>query len=214
MWVIWSHILLGISLAAPIGPVNFEMIKRGISKGFFSSWFVGIGAITADFLYYLVVHFGFSSWFTYVWVQFGLLLVGAYFLIGMGFSSFKQGLGGQLQPSVHIFSTDKHDLWGSFKTGFLIACTNPINMMFWLGVYGALFSTMKDRLSPMMMAFAIFALFFGIAIWNLKVAAVVHFSREHIKPTVIRGIMIGAGIMLVIFGCKFILDSLRIISEM
>lgn len=50
------------------------------------------------------------------------------------------------------------------------------------------------------------ALFFGIAIWNLNVAAVVAFYDKRDFD--------GCSIMLVAFGCKFIWDSLRIIAKM
>ena len=29
-----QQIVLGISLAAPVGPINIEMLKRGIERGF------------------------------------------------------------------------------------------------------------------------------------------------------------------------------------
>ncbi|OQO98502.1 lysine transporter LysE, partial [Geobacillus sp. 44C] len=43
-----SSILLGLSLSIPIGPINIEMIKRGIKFGFFHSWVVGLGGMSAD----------------------------------------------------------------------------------------------------------------------------------------------------------------------
>lgn len=36
MTVFLTYILLGISLAAPVGPVNAAQLNRGIKKGFFS----------------------------------------------------------------------------------------------------------------------------------------------------------------------------------
>ncbi len=36
-----SYILLGVSLAAPIGPVNAAQIDKGLKHGFLHSWLVG-----------------------------------------------------------------------------------------------------------------------------------------------------------------------------
>lgn len=43
-----SYILLGLSLAAPIGPINFAQLDQGIKNGFLHSWFVGLGAIRSN----------------------------------------------------------------------------------------------------------------------------------------------------------------------
>lgn len=32
-----SYIVLGLSLSIPVGPINIEMIKRGIKNGFWHS---------------------------------------------------------------------------------------------------------------------------------------------------------------------------------
>ncbi len=47
-----QQIVLGISLAAPVGPINIEMLKRGIERGFWHAWVVGIGGMTADVFIY------------------------------------------------------------------------------------------------------------------------------------------------------------------
>ena len=44
MNIFFSYIILGLSLAAPIGPVNAAQLDHGIKNGFLHSWFVGLGA--------------------------------------------------------------------------------------------------------------------------------------------------------------------------
>ncbi|KYD08519.1 hypothetical protein B4102_2796 [Heyndrickxia sporothermodurans] len=57
MSVFFSYIILGISLAAPIGPINAAQLDKGIKNGFLHSWVLGIGAMTADIFYMLCVYF-------------------------------------------------------------------------------------------------------------------------------------------------------------
>ena len=45
--MIFSYILLGISLSAPVGPINIAQINKGI-KMVLSAWLVGVGAMSAD----------------------------------------------------------------------------------------------------------------------------------------------------------------------
>jgi len=48
--------ILGWSVAWPPGPINAEMIRRGLlpkdrGGGFWSAWPIGLGACTADFIW-------------------------------------------------------------------------------------------------------------------------------------------------------------------
>lgn len=53
-----GYVFLGLSLAAPIGPVNAAQLDKGIKSGFFHAWLVGLGAVTADAVYMAAVFFG------------------------------------------------------------------------------------------------------------------------------------------------------------
>lgn len=62
IWI--SYVLLGISLSAPVGPVNVAQIKAGLSNGFWNAWFVGIGAMCADLVFMLLIYFGAAAYLT------------------------------------------------------------------------------------------------------------------------------------------------------
>lgn len=48
MWqVVLQGMGVGVALAAPIGPINLEIIRRGLSGGFARGWLVGLGAVAA-----------------------------------------------------------------------------------------------------------------------------------------------------------------------
>lgn len=213
MWILWSHVLLGISLAAPIGPLNFEILKRGITKGFLSSWFVGIGGLIANFIFLLAVHFGVSAFLKIHWIQITLAMLGASFLMQMGLSSMRQGVRG-IEIASNETSIGRKDLWDSLRTGILINLSNPICIMFWVGVYGSLYVSMMNKLSGKMVILSVLAFFLGIALWNLNVAATVHFSRGNMNPRVLQGVMLLAGFMLCLFGIKFAWQGMRLIGKL
>src|SRR5256885_7014164 len=55
--------VLGWSVAWPPGPINAEMIRRGLSPkerggGFWSAWPIGLGACTGDFIWAFCVSVG------------------------------------------------------------------------------------------------------------------------------------------------------------
>ena len=56
--VVGAGLLLGWSVAWPPGPINAEMIRRGLTRGFWPAYSVGLGACTGDFLWALAVALG------------------------------------------------------------------------------------------------------------------------------------------------------------
>ena len=53
-----SYIFLGLSLAAPIGPINAAQLEKGVKQGFWDAWILGWGAILADGIYMALVYLG------------------------------------------------------------------------------------------------------------------------------------------------------------
>jgi hypothetical protein len=85
-----SSILLGLSLSIPIGPINIEMVKRGIKFGFFHSWVVGLGGMSADLVLMFAIFFGLSTFLTQSVMQFIMWLSGFLILYYLGYESIKE----------------------------------------------------------------------------------------------------------------------------
>src|ERR1039458_1781020 len=49
--VMWQGGLLGLGAAAPIGPVNIELARRTLHRGFWSGFALGCGAVSVDICY-------------------------------------------------------------------------------------------------------------------------------------------------------------------
>lgn len=43
MGIFLSYVFLGLSLSAPMGPINAAQLEKGIRSGFFHAWILGIG---------------------------------------------------------------------------------------------------------------------------------------------------------------------------
>lgn len=71
------QIVLGLSIVAPIGPINIEIIRRGIYQGLWPSLLVGVGGMTSDLLLMFLMYQGLSEFLTLNWVQLTLLIFGA-----------------------------------------------------------------------------------------------------------------------------------------
>jgi threonine/homoserine/homoserine lactone efflux protein len=203
MELMLSHFLLGISFAVPMGPVNFEIVRRGIGQGFLCAWMVSLGALTADLVYLIAINQGISEWMSIRWMHIILTWLGALFFLKLSYSSIKSSFEISNDPILQIASIEPSK-WNAFWSGFLIAIINPITFLFWLGVYGSLYVSLVQNNDTNLVLICIFCLFLGIAIWNINVATTVHISRRFLHQKGIRIITFLTGLILLGFGIKFL----------
>ncbi|MGN7310874.1 LysE family transporter [Alkalicoccobacillus gibsonii] len=198
--IILSYIMLGISLAAPIGPVNAAQIEKGLRGGFFHSWFVGIGAMIADLLYMLIVFLGVSHFLEIEGVKVFLWLFGAFVLAYTGVESLKTGAK---EASGTRHSVINESLTQSFWSGFLISVTNPLTILFWLGIYGSVLAKTVTLYEINQIWLYSAAIFVGIAAWDIVVAVLSSTARRFVNQKAISRVSILSGICLIGFGAYF-----------
>jgi threonine/homoserine/homoserine lactone efflux protein len=194
-----SSILLGLSLSIPIGPINIEMIKRGIKYGFFHSWFVGLGGMSADFVLMIAIFFGLSNFLNQSFVQLIMWFSGFIILCYLGYDSIKEAFK-KVEVSGKVI---KKSLWKSFLSGFFIALSNPLNIIFWISIYGSVLAIQLNSVERYQALIESSAIFLGITLWDLTVAISVHFGRKMINATLLKWLSIAAGISLIGFGISF-----------
>ncbi|MED1863048.1 LysE family transporter [Fictibacillus nanhaiensis] len=187
-------VMLGISLAIPIGPIKLEMIKHGLYGGFWPSWLVGIGAVCADILFMSFIFLGLSPFLHHKWVTTCMLLTGIIMLSYLGISTIRNSVS-----SLHLIKENNKNVNKPFWTGFVIALMNPYNFMFWFGVYGGSLQSIPSTSSVTIRIGLSFCIIIGIILWNLNVAFTVHFFRTLIKEVTIRWVARLAGIGLLAF---------------
>ncbi|SDC10836.1 LysE family transporter [Shouchella lonarensis] len=197
-----SAMILGVSLAAPVGPICLEVLKRGLSYGFAAAIVVALGGMTADALFMLLISLGLSHFISQMHVQLGLYFIGALFLLYLG----SQSIANRHSLSSHQkrASYAPAYLWQSYRVGFGIALFNPINFLFWFGIYGSLFSEMIHRTTSTEFYIHIFFLFVGILLWNVNLAVLAHFGSMWLRGQLLSIVNILAGLMLFYFAAHFI----------
>ncbi|WP_084405706.1 LysE family translocator [Alteribacter aurantiacus] len=208
IFLLVRQVVLGLSIAAPIGPINIEIIRRGIYQGFWPSLLVGAGGMSADFILMFLMYQGLSLFLTLEAVQLSLLVLGAFILTYTGvkglLSSNQSFTGPVLDMRNDPENTISSSLIHAYLTGLSIASFNPLNLLFWLGIYGSVLSeTFSDenRLRAFIISSAVFL---GIGLWNLNLACTVHFGKKLMSPRALHGICLGSSAILIAFGMYFI----------
>lgn len=165
-----NGLILGWSVSWPPGPVNAEMIRRGLvpsqqGGGFWPAWIVGIGACAGDFAWALGVSLGAGAVLNAPAVRRVLAIVSLILLLFLAFMFAKSAW--------RIFQTHRSQAEpapsqgakrGGLLLGFLMAVTSPWNLGFWLAVVGS--QSIGSGSLPQSVALAA-AVVLGALIWTL-----------------------------------------------
>ncbi|MFD1427389.1 threonine/homoserine/homoserine lactone efflux protein [Kroppenstedtia sanguinis] len=211
MGTFWSFVLLGLSLSVPIGAITVEMIKRGIKHGFLHSWLVGVGGMSADIVLMFLIYFGVASILTSPVAKLVLWAAGFFVLLYLGYESIKEAFK-EINVSFQENSSSK--ISKSFFSGFLIAVSNPQNIIFWIGIYGSVLASTVESVGEGSALLYSSAIFIGIILWDLFVSVSIHYSRKFVNQKYMKWISITAGMILIGFGFFFGFKAVESIIQM
>lgn len=174
MGVLLSYFLLGISLAAPIGPINAAQLNSGIKNGFLSAWLVGVGAVVADGFYMMAVYLGIVEFINTPFVKTFLWVFGCFVLIYTGVESIINA------RKIHI-NDDRNSepVYKSFFSGFFMSITNPLTILFWLGIYGSILAKTADSYVKADLVLCSCAIFLGLFLWDITMATISSSFRKN-----------------------------------
>ena len=132
--------LVGIVIAVPVGPVGILCIRRTILDGRLPGLFSGLGAASADSLFGIIAGFGLTFisdlLFDYQdWLRIGA----AAFLLYVGITALMN------DPTERTRSgSDPEGLFGDFASTFALTITNPITIISFIAIFGAIGFTGED----------------------------------------------------------------------
>ena len=201
MEIVLNGIFSGIVLAFLIGPVFFSIIQTSIERGFKSGVFVAIGVSLSDAFYITICYMGVYQFFDkgnfreYLAYFGGIVLVlfGVYyvFIKNRRIVSYN---GGKIEPRSPFRLVLK---------GFIINGLSPMVFIFWIGTVVA--ATSKFNYSTPGKAIAYFAaMVVTVFLTDVIKAKLADKLREVLTPTFIKGLNIGVGILLIVFGSRLI----------
>jgi len=132
-------LLLGWSVAWPPGPVNAEMIRRGLTRGFGPAAAVGVGASSGDFLWAIAVALGAGAIADLPGVRPALAAISLCLLLFLAWS-FLSGAWHSWrrrhEPHEEAPAGRFDSARGGYLLGISMALSSPWNIAFWLAVIG------------------------------------------------------------------------------
>ncbi|MED4016763.1 LysE family transporter [Sutcliffiella cohnii] len=204
---IFTYVLLGVSLAAPVGPVNAAQLDKGIKFGFFHAWVFGVGALIADVIYMLLVYLGVIHFIETPFMQTFLWLFGFFVLTYTGIES----LLASVKINRSAIEEGKERLRSSFSTGFIMSISNPLTILFWLGIYGSVLAKNATTLSSNLLIVYSLAIIAGILLWDFTMATVSSVARRLLHSNLLRFISIASSLSMICFGLYFGYEAVKIL---
>lgn len=182
---------VGLSIAAPVGPIGLLCIRRTLSSGWLMGLVTGLGAATADMVYGFVAAAGLTVVTEFlVGSRQPLQFAGGAALIWLGLTFVRSELLGER------VSESSGGLAAAYALTFLLTLTNPATILSFAAVMaglGAMGATGQT-------AALVIGVFVGSALWWLALSTGVSLIRHRLPQMALLWINRVSGAVLMIFG--------------
>jgi len=182
-------LVLGFSIAAPVGPIGVLCIRRTLAHGRASGFVSGLGAASADALLGSVAALGLTAVSNLLvsgqqWLRLG----GGAFLIYLGISTFCA------RPAASAATVRDTGRWGDYVSTLALTLTNPMTIVMFAAVFASL--GVGARAGGLVVT----GVFSGSALWWLILSGGVSLLRGQIDIQKMMLINRISGIIIAVFG--------------
>jgi threonine/homoserine/homoserine lactone efflux protein len=195
--------LIGISIAAPVGPIGVLCIRRTLAEGRLHGFVSGLGAATADATYGFVAGFGLTFVSTFlvnqaVWLR----LIGGLFLLYLGVRTFTAQTAAPANP-------EKRDqnLFAAYASTLGLTLANPATILSFVIVFAGL-GLVSDRADYADATLLVLGVFAGSALWWLLLSAGVGLLRSRFTYRGLWWVNRISGILIIGFGVFALISAL------
>lgn len=185
--------LIGLSIAAPVGPIGLLCIQRSLGHGARIGFISGLGAAAADACYGALGAFGIGAITrAFVTLATPLALAGALFLAWMGVKMLRA-----TPPDRAAVASDPARALPAFVSVFLLTLSNPLTILSFIAIFATLSG--GDGLSGADGLVMVLGVFFGSALWWLALSLGVATVRHRLETHTLHWIDRTAGVALLGF---------------
>ncbi|MFC5366482.1 LysE family translocator [Salinirubrum litoreum] len=221
--------VFGLALAAPPGPMNAIIAEESVVRGWQSGFTAGLGAASADAIFFVLAYLGVVAFVEQfptlraVMVGIGGLLM-VYFAYGAGQEALAGSFLGSDVAVGDAPETDGGVDSTGFRKAFVLALTNPYQILFWLTIGVGLlepgtldvFAEMPylgEYLAGLLVvqtgsAALVVGFFGGIGVWITGFPAALVTAKRRVESLapVVAGV---SALVLLGFGVTFVVDAVR-----
>jgi threonine/homoserine/homoserine lactone efflux protein len=169
--------VLGWSVAWPPGPINAEIVRRGLARGFWPAYGVGFGAASGDAVWAVAIGLGAGVLIVSAGARLALSLLSAALLLLLAAVYLRGAWRGVAawRTGASSDSAGRFDrAGGGYVVGLGLALSSPWNIAFWLAVIGRPETLQAGPAGALIVAAAVLL---GTNLWVLLLSSAVVLLR-------------------------------------
>lgn len=188
-------LVIGFSIAAPVGPIGLLCLRRSLTDGKLVGFLSGLGAATADTLYGAVAALGLTL-VTELIARYHtpLQFFGGAFLILLGVKIIRAPAFSPGDRPAHARS-----LPIAYASIFVLTLANPVTIIAFAGVFAG-FGLGWESGGDWQAGWLIFGVFTGSSAWWLFLSSFAGWFGHRLNPQVLHRINLCAGLLIASFG--------------
>ena len=191
-------LVLGLSIAAPVGPIGLLCIRRSLESGFWPGVAGGLGTAVADAVYAAIAAFGLTAVSSLLLeAQDVLSIVGGAALVWLGWVA----MTGK-PPAKAADAPLTRSLWPTFASTFFLTMANPATILTFAAIFAGLGLAAVDTAAGA--AVLVAGVFLGSLVWWAILSGAVTLLRQKISDTVVLWINRTSGAALAGFGAALL----------
>ena len=186
--------IIGFSIAAPVGPIGVLCIRRTLAEGRAYGLASGLGAASADAFFGTIAALGLTLVANFLAEQQAWLsLIGGSYLLYLGFTTFRS------KPAERSAEAQGKGLLGAYTSTLFLTLTNPLTILSFAAVFAGL--GLAAVAGNYVAASALVAgVFIGSAAWWLTLCLLVGWLRTRLDAGALRWVNRLAGLIIAGFG--------------
>jgi threonine/homoserine/homoserine lactone efflux protein len=190
---LWKGIVLGFSIAAPVGPIGVLCIRRSLGAGFVAGFVTGLGAATADALYGAVAALGLTAVSALLLAARGWFRVaGGLLLLAIAARIF---LASPAAASEAPAASPPGSLLRHYASTFALTITNPMTILSFTAAFGALGLATGSAAGSL-----VAGVFLGSAAWWLTLSSATSLFRRRLARPILVWVNRASGLVIGAFG--------------
>jgi len=195
MLPIFLHgIIVGLFVAAPLGPAGLLCVHRTISNGWRAGFISALGIACADGLFGGLAAFGLTAIpGLFAGYELWLRIAGGVFLIVIGIRLMRTPLAASAEEK------DAGTVWRTTGASFVTAISNPLTLPSFIVIFAATGLTGAHTDSVPAAVTVALGVFLGFLLWWLVLSALIDTMRERFTPRLVHRINRVTGVIIV--GC-------------
>jgi threonine/homoserine/homoserine lactone efflux protein len=196
-------VIIGMLVAAPIGPVNILTVRRTLVHGRVIGLVTGLGAALGDTILGAIAAFGFG-WIigTLTQHQLWVSLIGATILVVVGIKTM-------LRPPPELqVAPDPRSLIGDCTSALALVLSNPITVLSFLPVFAA-FGISFDESVDVDNWLLVLGILTGSSGWWVLLVVLVGMARDRLTRSMLRWVNRVTGAMILFCALYLIVAAIR-----